>query len=192
MTVGVLALQGDFDAHAARLRELGAAVAPVRTAGQLAAVDGLVLPGGESTTMLRLLARESLDRPLADRVASGMPVLATCAGVILLARGVRPLQPTLGVLDVDVVRNAYGRQLHSTVAPIALEGAVGDRTMEAVFIRAPRIARCGPGVTVLGRWQDDPVLVRAGRILAATFHPELTPDPRVHRWFLELAAAAAA
>ncbi len=187
MRVGVLALQGDFAAHAARLRELGAEVHPVRAAGDLERADALVLPGGESTTMLRLIAAGGLEAPLRDRLANHVPVLATCAGVILLARAVRPPQTSFGVLDVEVERNAYGRQLVSTVLPVDLTAPTGG-TMEAVFIRAPRIERCGPGVEVIARRGTDPVLIRQGRILAATFHPELSADVRVHRWFLELGA----
>ena len=193
MRVGVLALQGDFAAHAARLTDLGAAVSPVRTAAELARVDALVFPGGESTAMLRLMEPEDLFTALGVRLAAGLPVLATCAGVILIAAGVRPVQRSLAALDVDVTRNAYGRQLHSSVAPVRLAaGLDGPATMEAVFIRAPRIERVGLGVEVLAHRDEDPVLVRQGAVLAATFHPELGADTRVHRWFLELVAARAA
>jgi 5'-phosphate synthase pdxT subunit len=193
MRVGVLALQGDFAAHAARLTDLGAAVSPVRTAAELARVDALVFPGGESTAMLRLMEPEDLFTALGVRLAAGLPVLATCAGVILIAAGVRPVQRSLAALDVDVTRNAYGRQLHSSVAPVRLAaGLDGPATMEAVFIRAPRIERVGLGVEVLAHRDEDPVLVRQGAVLAATFHPELGADTRVHRWFLELVTARAA
>ncbi len=193
MRVGVLALQGDFAAHAARLSDLGAAAVAVRTAGELAGVDALVLPGGESTAMLRLMEPEGLLDAIGVRLAKGLPVLATCAGVILLAAGVRPAQRSLAALDVDVTRNAYGRQLHSVVAPVSLASGLGaPAVMEAVFIRAPRIDRVGRQVEVLARRDEDPVLVRQGAVLAATFHPELSADPRVHCWFLELAAARAA
>ncbi len=193
MRVGVLALQGDFAAHAARLTDLGATVSPVRTAAELARVDALVFPGGESTAMLRLMEPEDLFTALGVRLAAGLPVLATCAGVILIAAGVRPVQRSLAALDVDVTRNAYGRQLHSSVAPVRLaSGLDGPATMEAVFIRAPRIERVGLGVEVLAHRDEDPVLVRQRGVLAATFHPELGADTRVHRWFLELVAARAA
>jgi 5'-phosphate synthase pdxT subunit len=184
MQVGVLALQGDWEAHVAALRGAAIPAEPVRTAAAIDRVDALVLPGGESTAMLRLMEDEGLAERIAGRVRSGMPVLATCAGVILLAAGVEPRQPSLGLLDVDVIRNAYGRQVHSTVAVVDVDGALGDpQPMEAVFIRAPRIVRTGVDVDVLGRRGGDPVLVRSGRIVAATFHPELSADRRVHALF---------
>ena len=187
MRCGVLALQGDFEAHAAALGRLGVETVPVRTVAEAAAVDAIVLPGGESTTMLRLMAAEGLDTELAGRLAAGMPALATCAGTILLARDVVPAQPSLGVLDVTVRRNAYGRQIASTVVPLRTAPALGGEPLEGVFIRAPRIERLGPGVEPLAWRDDDPVLVRSGRIVAATFHPELGGDLRVHRLFLEAA-----
>jgi len=184
MQVGVLALQGDWAAHVAALRDAAIPAEPVRTAAAIDRVGALVLPGGESTAMLRLMADEGLAERIAGRVRSGMPVLATCAGVILLAVSVEPRQPSLGLLDVDVVRNAYGRQVQSTVAMVDVNGALGDpQSMEAVFIRAPRIVRTGADVEVLGRHVGDPVLVRSGRIVAATFHPELSADRRVHALF---------
>jgi len=186
MLCGVLALQGDWAAHARVLNAMGVETAMVRTARDLAAVDALVLPGGESTAMLRLLAGDAFGEQIGDRVRAGLPVLATCAGVILLAAATRPEQPSLGLLDVDVERNAYGRQVHSRVAAIELEPEMGHpETFEAVLIRAPRIIRTGPGVEVLGRLGDDPVLVRQNGIIAATFHPELTDDQRVHRLLLD-------
>jgi 5'-phosphate synthase pdxT subunit len=186
--VGVLALQGDWHAHQQALAEVGTRSTPVRTAAELAGVDALVLPGGESTTMLRLLAADGLGDALAARLAAGLPTLGTCAGLILLARRVQPEQQCLGVLDVDVVRNAYGRQVHSRVAAIELDPSLGaPPAMEGVFIRAPRVGRAGAAVEVLGRVGDDPVLVRQGRVVAATFHPELSADRRVHRLLLGLA-----
>ncbi len=185
--IGVLALQGDWAAHSNVLRALGAEVRTVRTAADLGSVGALVIPGGESTAMLRLMEPLDLARGVVDRVGVGMAVLATCAGIILLAKTVLPEQLSLGVLDVDIERNAYGRQLHSTVSQIAVTAELGDPpTMEAVFIRAPRITRCGPAVEVLGRWDEDVVMVRQGRVLAATFHPELTDDRRVHELFLRM------
>lgn len=185
MTCGVLALQGDWKAHIGVLRELGAATLPVRTAEEVLAVDRLVLPGGESTAMLRLLEPGRLRQTIHDRIAAGMPTLATCAGVILLARRVTPDQESLGLLDVDVERNAYGRQVASTVTEVRLDPAVnGSPALEGVFIRAPSIVRAGPAVEVLARLGEQPVLVRQAAILAATFHPELTTDRRVHRLFL--------
>jgi 5'-phosphate synthase pdxT subunit len=183
--VGVLALQGGFQAHVDALEELGAGTLEVRTAADLDGVDALVLPGGESSAMLHLMVRERLDREITTRVGSGMPVLATCAGVILLATRVEPAQPSLRLLDVVVERNAYGRQVHSSVAAIGVNGALGEpAAMEAVFIRAPRIRDLGAGVKVLGRLGEDPVLIASEAIIAATFHPELSADRRVHRLFL--------
>lgn len=185
--IGVLALQGDWAAHSSVLCALGAEVRTVRTAADLCSVRALVMPGGESTAMLRLMEPQDLARRIVDRVAAGMAVLATCAGVILLAQSVLPEQVSLGVLDIDIERNAYGRQLHSTVSRIAITAELGDPpTMEAVFIRAPRITRCGPAVEILGRWDEDVVMVRQGQVLAATFHPELTDDRRVHEFFLRM------
>ena len=184
--IGVLALQGDWAAHSTVLRELGATVRPVRTGSDLATVRALIMPGGESSAMLQLMNAEDLGRQMVDRICAMMPVLATCAGLILLARSVVPPQPNLGMLAVDVERNAYGRQLHSAVAEIDLAAALGEPPrMEAVFIRAPRIVGHEKSVEVLGVWRQDPVLVRQGAIIAATFHPELTNDRRVHQLFLQ-------
>jgi 5'-phosphate synthase pdxT subunit len=186
-TYGVLALQGDWSAHGAALNSLGATYRPVRTAADLELVDALVLPGGESSAMLRLMEPENLAPRIGQRVADGMPVLATCAGVILLAETVEPPQTCLGALAVDVVRNAYGRQVHSSVEKIEVAPILGSPdTMEAVFIRAPRIVGVRAGADVLGRWRRDPVLVRQGRVVGATFHPELTRDLRVHELFLRI------
>ena len=185
MTCGVLALQGDWEAHIEVMQDIGVRALPVRTTIDLDSIDRLILPGGESTAMLRLLEIEGLRDVLRERIAAGMPVLATCAGVILLAHRVRPAQSSLGLLDVDVIRNAYGRQVASAVAEVRLETPMnGTQSLEGVFIRAPRIDRVGPRVTVLGRLGGDPVLVRQAAILAATFHPELSADRRVHRLLL--------
>jgi len=185
---GVLALQGGWDAHGKILQELGAEVQSVRTAADLDTVECLVIPGGESTAMLRLMEPERLNDRLTERVSEGMAVLATCAGVILLAEHVEPEQESLGILAVAVERNAYGRQVHSTIDQVALAPEVGDPAlMEGVFIRAPRLTRLGPDVVVLGRLRDEPVLVRQDRIIGATFHPELTTDRRVHELFLNMA-----
>ena len=187
---GVLALQGDWAAHGAILRELGARTHPVRTAADLERIDALVIPGGESSAMLRLMEPENLARRIRDRIVAGMAVLATCAGVILLAENIQPPQQGLAVLGVDVTRNAYGRQVNSTVAEIALTQELGTPLrMEGVFIRAPRIVRVSSKVTVLGRWRDDPVLIRQGRILGATFHPELSADRRIHEMFMKAGEA---
>ena len=187
-TVGVLALQGDFEAHGRALEAAGARAVYVRTAEQLNSIDGLVLPGGESTTMLKLLNIENLKEPLTE-FARNKPVLATCAGVILLAREVsHPKQESLGILDLAVERNGYGRQIDSRIAEIQPSAGFLDRTapgpMEAVFIRAPIIHRVGPEAKVLATYLDQPVLVEQGQHLAATFHPELTKDGRVHELFL--------
>lgn len=188
MQVGVLALQGDWLAHGVMLTPLGVEVLPVRTAAALERADALVVPGGESTAMLRLMEPERLDDLIAERIRTGMPVLGICAGLILLASHVEPDQPSLGLLDVDVVRNAYGRQIHSTIVPIEVDDELGEPgSMEAVFIRAPRITRQGSDVKTLGRSGEEAVLVRQGRVVGAAFHPELTSDGRVHRMFCELA-----
>lgn len=184
---GVLALQGDWEAHGRVLRALGVEPRPVRTAADLDLVETLVMPGGESSAMLRLMEAEELGPRIRERVRAGMPVLATCAGVILLAEAVEPPQPSLGVLAVDVVRNAYGRQVHSGVTEIELAPDLGEPLVAAaVFIRAPRIVRVGERVEVLGRRGADPVLVRQQRVLGATYHPELSSDLRVHELFLRM------
>ena len=181
---GVLALQGDFEAHARILRRAGAEAIEVRTAADLDAADGLILPGGESTTMLKLLREEGLFEALRE-FGETRPIFGTCAGAILLARHVTaPAQESLGLMDIDVERNAYGRQLDSRIATIAAPGLDGGQ-IEAVFIRAPIIRRVGPEVGVLARYDGNPVLVEQGRRMAATFHPELTGDLRVHRFFLD-------
>jgi len=183
VTVGVLALQGDFTAHRRALARLGAASVAVRKPADLAGVDALVLPGGESTAMLRGMDRDHLEAPLADFIRSGRPVLGTCAGAILLARRVRnPPQRSFGALDIDVERNGYGTQLDSFSAPLEAEEPLTG--LLGVFIRAPRIRRVGADVTVLARERGEPVLVGHGPIWAATFHPELTDDDRVLRTWL--------
>src|SRR5215831_6863105 len=187
--VGVLALQGDFAAHGAALERAGAQPVYVREAGQLRELDGLVIPGGESTTMLKLLHYDGLMEPL-ERFGREKPIFGTCAGAILLAKDVtHPVQESLALLDIAVERNGYGRQLDSRVTQIEPESdfirRAGPGNMEAVFIRAPIIRRTGPEAKVLARYQGDPVLVEQGRHLAATFHPELTPDSRAHALFLE-------
>lgn len=181
--VGVLALQGDFEAHQRALERAGAQAVEVRSAERLRDVDALIIPGGESTTMLRLIDWEHLFEPLRD-FGQTHPVFGTCAGAILLATEVtNPAQQSLGLMDIGVERNAYGRQLDSRIAQLATEGIEGD--LEAVFIRAPIIRRVGEKAKVLARYAGDPVLVEQGRHLVATFHPELTSDSRVHELFLE-------
>lgn len=184
--VGVLALQGDFDAHQRALRRAGAEAVEVRTAEELSQVDGLIIPGGESTTMLKLLNETGLRQPLAE-FAAAKPVFGTCAGAILLARAVHnPVQEALGVLDIEVERNAYGRQLDSRIVQLKPENStLGSEELEAVFIRAPIIRSVGPEAHVLLRYNGDPVLVEQGRHMVATFHPELSTDDRVHRAFID-------
>jgi 5'-phosphate synthase pdxT subunit len=180
--IGVLALQGDFEAHEKALARAGAEPVQVRSAADLQRVDGLIIPGGESTTMMKLLEEEKLLEPLRD-FGREHPIFGTCAGAILLASEVtRPSQPSLGLMDIDVERNAYGRQLDSRIARLRPEGSGAD--LEAVFIRAPKIRRVGRDAKVLAHYERDPVLVEQGRHLVATFHPELTDDPRVHLMFL--------
>ncbi|HLI03872.1 MAG TPA: pyridoxal 5'-phosphate synthase glutaminase subunit PdxT [Terracidiphilus sp.] len=186
--IGVLAIQGDYAAHGDALAEAGAEPAEVRTAGDLDSLDGLVLPGGESTTMLKFLERRGLFDPLREFCAT-RPVFGTCAGTILLAREVRnPAQRSLGVLDAVVERNAYGRQIDSTI--LTAPSSLGGEPLEMVFIRAPRIARIGSGVEPLAFRDGSPTLVRQGRVMAATFHPELSRDRRVHRHFVEIVAGS--
>ena len=183
--VGVLALQGAYAAHARLLTGLGAQAVAVRSPADLYGLDALVLPGGESTSMLRLLERNQLLQPLA-RAVTQMPGLGTCAGLILQARQVMPEQPSLAAMDISVQRNAYGRQLESRIVNGQTALAGGD--LEMVFIRAPRITRAGPGVEVLACYQGDPVLVRQGGVIGCAFHPELGRDERVHGLLLALLA----
>jgi 5'-phosphate synthase pdxT subunit len=184
--VGVLALQGAFVAHGRVLRSLGAEPREVRGPEDLDHVDALVLPGGESTAMSFLLVTSFLQQPIRHRINDGLPVFGTCAGLILLAEGVRdgrPDQEGFGVLDVDVRRNAFGRQVDSFEAELDVAGL--DTPFHGVFIRAPIVERAGEGVDVLADVDGKPVLVRQGHILAAAFHPELSGDDRIHRLFLE-------
>ena len=187
MDIGVLALQGAFGAHIRRLAELGVDGREVRQPRDLVGVDGLVMPGGESTTMSNLLASSGLFDEIKARVSDGLPVFGTCAGMILLATEVldgRPDQRTFGALDATVRRNGYGRQLDSFETDLDVAGL--DRPFHGVFIRAPRVEAVGPAVEVLARHQDEAVLLRQGRVMAASFHPELTADGRLHARFVEL------
>jgi pyridoxal 5'-phosphate synthase pdxT subunit len=181
MLIGVLALQGDFEAHGRMLRGLGADVREVRVPGDLEGLDGLVIPGGESTTMTLGIEREGLVEPLRDFVRSGRPTLGTCAGLIMLDRD------HLGLLDVTSRRNAFGRQLNSFEAELDFEG----EPLTAVFIRAPWVEEHGEDVEVLGEVEGHPVAVRQGNMLAVAFHPELTDERRLHRWLLEHAGVTA-
>ena len=181
MTIGVLALQGDFDAHRRRLEELGAEVALVRKPEQLDTIDALVIPGGESSTFLKLLGEDGFAK-LKDFVRA-KPTFGTCAGAILLASEIEnPTQKGLGALDIRIRRNAYGRQVDSSIR----EGKLGGDPIEMVFIRAPKIERVGEGVKVVATEGCDPVMVRKGKTLAATFHPELSEDSRIHQYFLDM------
>jgi pyridoxal 5'-phosphate synthase pdxT subunit len=181
MRIGVLAIQGDFDAHKKRLEELGAEVVLVRKPEQLNQIDGLVIPGGESGAFLKILGEQGFTK--LKEFVRVKPTFGTCAGAIMLAREVtNPDQPGLGALDIRIRRNAYGRQIDSSIRT----GMLGNSPLEMVFIRAPRIERMGPGVEVVATEGEDPVVVRQGKTMAATFHPELSDDPRVHQKFLDL------
>ena len=187
MQVGVLALQGAFAAHSECLTSIGVQSVEVRTPAQLGSVDALLMPGGESSTMSQLLESSGLFDPIAARIADGMPVFGTCAGMILLASEIldgRSDQRSFSAIDISVRRNAFGRQVDSFEASI--NSSVGE--FHGVFIRAPRIERVGVGVEVLGSINDEPVLVRQGNVLAASFHPELSNDARLHEYFVSLTA----
>lgn len=190
MQIGVLAVQGAYSAHLDRLHRLGVTVRLVRHSDELEGLDGLVLPGGESTAMLRLLERQGGLGPLRDFVRRH-PTLGTCAGLILLAEKVTPAQAGLGLLDVEVTRNGYGRQLDSRVVTGSLlgDGESQQTAMEMVFIRAPRITATGPQVKTLATREGEPVLVRQGHLLGCAFHPELGQDDRIHRLLLDLVNA---
>ena len=177
MVVGVLALQGGFEAHASILRSLGAEARQVRTPNDLEGIDALIIPGGESTVMTLGLERENLAEPLRDLIRSGTPTLGTCAGMIMLDRA------HLGILDVEVERNAFGRQLASFETDLDIP-ELGNAPLRAVFIRAPRLNAPDPAVEVLAEIDGHPVAVRKDNVLAVAFHPELTDDPRVHEWLV--------
>ena len=185
MVVGVLALQGDFEAHAGVLERLGAKVRIVRTPADLEGLDALVLPGGESTTMTHGIEREGLAEPLRELVGDGTPVLATCAGMIILDRD------HLGVLDLTTRRNAFGRQVRSFEADLELDGLDGG-PLRAVFIRAPWVEEHGTDVEVLAKVDGHPVAVRQGQVTAVAFHPELTGDARLHRLLIDAVEAGTA
>jgi pyridoxal 5'-phosphate synthase pdxT subunit len=185
MKVGILAVQGDFEAHAATLARMSVEYVFVRTPRDLEGVDAVILPGGESTTQWKFLVEEGLDESLVKHAAKGGAIFGTCAGAILLAREVKnPAQQSLGVADITVIRNGYGRQLASEVRHGAT--SISSEPIEMVFIRAPIIERVGPGVLVLGKSEGQPVLIRQGHILIGTFHPELTTDTTVHEYFLHM------
>jgi 5'-phosphate synthase pdxT subunit len=187
MRIGILALQGAFAEHAEMLGALGTRAELVRSCAQLEGLDGLILPGGESTSMRRLAGQSGLDVALRDFGAT-RPVWGVCAGLILLAARPHGEEPFLGLMDIGVARNAYGRQQESFVSGLRVEGLPDSRPYPGVFIRAPRVLETGPGVTVLARLGDDPVALRQGHLMATSFHPELTGDGRVHACFLDLCA----
>jgi 5'-phosphate synthase pdxT subunit len=185
--VGILALQGAFAKHGEVLDRLGVSWQPVRRPADLQGVDRLIIPGGESTTLTRLLRAEAWWQELRN-FASGHPVMGTCAGLIMLARDLAEPDDRvapLGLLDVTVSRNAYGRQVDSFTAPLTVDGLVGEAPFPGLFIRAPRITAMGPGVAVVARHGDEPVAVKQGAWLGLTFHPELSGDDRLHRYFLD-------
>ena len=189
MRIGVLALQGDFREHAQALRELGAEAAEVRRPEQLQGLDGLIIPGGESTTIRMLMRELCLETAVRERLAQGFPVLGTCAGLIVLAKRVDGnAVEGLSALDADVRRNAFGRQVDSFEENLRVAG-LGDEPLRAVFIRAPLVESVGEGVEVLARLQDGRIVgVRQGSVVGVAFHPELTPDRRLHKYFLDLVA----
>jgi pyridoxal 5'-phosphate synthase pdxT subunit len=188
--VGILAVQGDFEAHAAALARLGAEYVFVRTPADLEGVDAIILPGGESTTQWKFLVEEGLDKSLREHAARGGAMFGTCAGAILLAREIRnPAQPSLGIADITVIRNAYGRQLASEIRHEVTP--LSPAPIEMVFIRAPIIERVGPGMETIASSRGQSVLVRQDRILISTFHPELTNDTTIHDYFLRLARETA-
>jgi 5'-phosphate synthase pdxT subunit len=183
LVVGVLALQGDFEAHAKTLRQLGAEPSEVRTPTDLKGLDALVIPGGESTTIGKGIDSAGLEQALRTHHEAGRPILGTCAGMIICDA------EHLGFIDATARRNAFGRQLQSFEADLEVEGA-GDEPLRAVFIRAPWIERCGPEVEVLASYEGHPVAIRDGSVLACAFHPELTDDPRFHAIFMAMTTAA--
>ena len=189
MKIGILAIQGDFEAHAKMLERMGVEYVYVRTPEDLTGIGGLILPGGESTTHMKMLAETGLDDAIRKMAANGGAFFGTCAGAILLAREVKgPLQASLGLMDITVVRNAYGRQLASDV--FLLPTKLSDEPLEMVFIRAPIIEAVGKDIEVLAERNGKPVLVQQGRMIAATFHPELTGDTTIHERFVKLVEKA--
>lgn len=186
-TIGILALQGGFDLHSRALAELGHQVILVRKPEQLSQLKGLIIPGGESSSLLKLAEPLGMLPMITKFAAEGGSIFGTCAGAILLAQEVtNPQQVNLSLIDMTIERNGYGRQLNSQEAVAQADKAITDSTLPVTFIRAPRIIKIGPNVEVLARYQNDPVLVRSGRVLAATFHPELTDDRSVYRYWLDM------
>ncbi len=188
MKIGVLALQGDFREHRDVLKELDQTTSLIKRPGDLEGLDGLIIPGGESTTISKLMRKWELFRKIEEEVESGLTVFGTCAGLILLATDLADGPRTLELLDIGVERNAYGRQVESFEAELSFDGDgdIGDESLKGVFIRAPQVTRVGEGVDVLARHRDQPVLLRQNGILGATFHPELTDNSSVHEYFLSM------
>jgi 5'-phosphate synthase pdxT subunit len=188
--VGILALQGDVPEHMRATEQAGAVALPVRRPEALGEVDALIIPGGESTTIGKLMERYGLMEPIRERARAGMPILGTCAGLILLAREIEGSeQPRLGLLDVTVQRNAYGRQVESFETDVTVP-ALGAEPVRAVFIRAPKVTRTGPEVEVLAEAEGTPLLVRQAGLIGAAFHPEMAGEPRIHRFLLDQIGAA--
>ncbi|HEV7770906.1 MAG TPA: pyridoxal 5'-phosphate synthase glutaminase subunit PdxT [Solirubrobacterales bacterium] len=183
LNVGVLAIQGDFEAHARTLRELGATASEARVPEDLSGLDGLVIPGGESTTIVKGIESAGLEPAIRAHHQAGRPILGTCAGMIVCD------DEHLGLIDATARRNAFGRQLQSFEADLEIDG-IGDEPLRAVFIRAPWVERCGPGVEVLASYDGHPVAIREGDVLASAFHPELTDDPRFHAIFMAMTTSA--
>ena len=193
MTIGVLALQGDFARHAQALERIGVPSREVRKPGELEGLDGLIMPGGESTTLLKLMDAWDFVPALEKFHAAGKPIFGTCAGLILLAKDVEsPRQRSLGFIDITAERNAYGRQKESFETEVTADLGAGPAPLKVIFIRAPRIRRMGPAVTPLVEHRGECVMARQGTVLVAAFHPELTDDETVHRYFVEMARSAAA
>jgi len=181
--VGVLAVQGDFERHVQTLRDIGVEAEEIRRSEQLKQLDGIIIPGGESTTFRIVMDQSDLGEELYNALRRGLPVWGTCAGAIMLGKGQGIPQPRLSLIDVEVLRNGFGRQVDSFVAPLDIKGI--DSSFQGVFIRAPRFIDVGASVEVLSRYKDEAVMARQGNVLISSFHPELTPDDRVHRWFVE-------
>jgi pyridoxal 5'-phosphate synthase pdxT subunit len=185
--IGILGLQGDYAAHGAILARLGVESRVVKKPGQLEGIDGLVLPGGESTTLIKLMDSSGMWQAIGDFAAEGKAIFGTCAGMILVAKEVtNPEQRSLGLVDITVERNGYGRQIDSAEIKGVFRGAAGEREMYMVFIRAPRIVRLGDGVEALAECRGDVVMAKQGKVLVASFHPELTDDLTAHRYFVEM------
>jgi len=188
--IGVLALQGDVVEHVSALEDLGVEPVAIKTEEDLAGVDGLIIPGGESTTVMKLLDRFHLSEPVISRTRKGMPLWGTCMGMIVIARDVAGMQqPTLGLMDISVRRNAFGRQNESAEVPLEIPG-LGRKSFPAIYIRAPWVERAGPGVQTLAQRDGHPVMVRQANILATAFHPELSGDRRVHEYFMRMVREA--